>query len=541
MKNLARVELLLFCLATKSAMAVCDPTTEPHANKNGLKLFRVNASNVSAIGMNATDFIQAVVLGANAWNEQGNGGYFEYDGETNLTTLSETGCGQNYSIVTISDTCSTFVAANSAKCDNEQFVVTIYADQQAGCAGYPYGNGAGSSTVLDVAGLMTHEFGHSQGIGDQGPQDCTMFGVYGASYRTVQHRDLYERDLSQSFDCSGRRVLAGYKTTHSSTGFSTASVYTGGASVTKVSSGLAYDGSTAYFASTYHGGSSIQWDEGVNGADATVSNVGATNAIGLSSGLWREDSATDRMFYSFWDDDGTGMTSNHLLRTVTSTNKFSSAPTISNLSYCTGMSAWMTCSGTTNTHSAHRVAVGWLANIGESVTVWTEQDHSSSATSTNEIKIAVGTVNSSTLPDPSDTGLYSSVSPGVACFENFSGTLDCVLVYVPMSDTRNGVVSRRFSVTAQSNSYSIGWNLNSDYDFPAGTRTSGAIAVWYSLSHSKFFAAWRSTSAGQRIEVASSTDGASWSFVTYGLDATVAGPSAASMWRGNDNIIVYAR
>jgi len=101
-------------------------------------------------------------------------------------------------------------------------------------------------------------------------------------------------------------------------------------------------------------------------------------------------------------------------------------------------------------------------------------------------------------------------------------------------------VARRFSVTAGSNRYSIGWNLNSNYALPAGSRTPTSIAVWYSQSNSKFYAAWKSSTQGGDIEVASSTDGATWSMVTYGLAWSAAGPSAASLWRGNDNTIVIA-
>ena len=84
--------------------------------------------------------------------------------------------------------------------------------------------------------------------------------------------------------------------------------------------------------------------------------------------------------------------------------------------------------------------------------------------------------------------------------------------------------SGRFSATPGSTRYSIGWNLNSNYALPAGSRTANSIVARYSQANSKFYAAWRPSTPGGEIEVASCTDGATWSIVTYGLAWSVVGP-----------------
>ena len=158
----------------------------------------------------------------------------------------------------------------------------------------------------------------------------------------------------------------------------------------------------------------------------------------------------------------------------------------------------------------------------------------------NEIYISVGHVNDSTLAIPYQTNIRTSVPPSVSCQENFSGSYDCIMTYVTISDMTNTIKSRRFSVTSGTNNYNI--TLDTEYTVSTSAKTASPMALWYISTTDTFYLAFRSSETNQNIKVyESNTSGTSWNLVTSNLDYSITGPSAIGVFRGSNNQLVYTK
>jgi hypothetical protein len=233
----------------------------------------------------------------------------------------------------------------------------------------------------------------------------------------------------------------------------------------------------------------------------------------------------------------------HRVRQVRSGNEFASQ-TLTNLRHCTAMSGFMACStgNRADVYSAGRLSSAWLdGSIDRTVVAWMNQDHSSDGanTASNEIWISVGHVDNDTLSIPHKTGFRTAVPPSVVCMEDFYTIYDCVLLYVPIDDLSLQLRARRFYVTQSSNNYSVTFESGSGHLLPAAARTAEPFATWFISSNDTFYLAFRNLASGQQISVYSSLYGSSWSLVTSSLSDALTGPSAATTWRGTNNLLVY--
>lgn len=355
---------------------------------------------------------------------------------------------------------------------------------------------------------------------------------------SARRRQLYEWDFGCSTELSGKRSLTAYKRVHQSTGsFGSASSVI--ANVTKAHAGFA---TGTNWGMAYHRGTFTSWDKSADGTYTNLSNPGIQNGIGFVPGMWRETSAVDRVFYSYWQEWPTQYDeySRHAVRQIYSSNDFATQ-TADYLYHCTSMTGYFTCSNYAALASPGRLSVAYHQTINRSVVAWLNQERTNvSSSPSNEIWISVGHVANNRLSLPEKTGIRSAVPPGIACNADFSGSYDCVLLYVPIDDLTLRISAKHVQVVPESYGYRAYVNPM-EYKFPSGSRTSGPIAVWWNAGQSKFYAAWRRTASNQPIGVRSSAMGATWDFETSNLDSTYIAPSVANMFQGTNNLLVYAK
>jgi len=541
-------------------VGTCAGSSEPHTNFASVKTFKINRSSFTVLGITEDQAENAIVLGASVWNEQGNGGAFQYTGgSTRTTNLPDTlaGCvaetpDVDYSLVRVVTDCSApkagFDAYTFARCGGTQFEVIFYRqDSGAACANRNYGNGAVTGGN-DLAGLMAHEFGHPQDIGHPSNGEFATMG--NDDNPTARSRNLYHWDYKCSNEQTGHRNADVYSRIHTSSVFTADITYMTSENVVKATSGLTDDNGTLKWAAGYNRTSAASWDEDANGSYSDVSGVGISNGPGFVAGFFRETATTDRLMYTFREDkptDYTSETSVHEVFQAVSTDEFSTR-TLLPFSYCTSMTGaggTLSCSSTATMKSARPIAVGWLPTIGHSVVAWLNHDNGSdgSSASSNRIYISVGRANSNNfhLAEPHDTGIRSAVGPGLVCRENLNGTAyDCILGYVDITDMSNPIKIARYSVAWGTDRYELTQD-STVYSSAVGGTTANSITLWYLSSASKFYMAFKGSASLQKVIVQSSTDGTSWSTVTSGLADSLTPPSAASMFAGPNNLITYTR
>ena len=99
----------------------CEPSGQAHTNTNGLKRYKVNLESASLYGYTDVEALTSVMLGADTWNEYGNGGYFEYLG---TTTETDANCAAGYSVVRFTDECGDLGHAGQ-RYVGDQFKITL--------------------------------------------------------------------------------------------------------------------------------------------------------------------------------------------------------------------------------------------------------------------------------------------------------------------------------------------------------------------------------------------------------------------------------
>lgn len=191
-------------------------------SRRGLRRFKVNpwdAVNAGLIDSNSAS--QLAMLAAGNWNEQSNGGTYRFVGTTIDSDLPAdlsqcNNLGIDYSLVVYTNDCNSLHGQAIARCSGRQFVVKIY-PYNSSCQSRNHGNAAVAQGTYDYAGLLTHEFGHTQGLGHPtNGEEATLKPGLAAPHR----RSLYQWDLKCSFEITGRRQVTTYKRTHSASGFS---------------------------------------------------------------------------------------------------------------------------------------------------------------------------------------------------------------------------------------------------------------------------------------------------------------------------------
>lgn len=107
----------------------------------------------------------AVYNATEEWNNNANGGWFEYDGTTTLNFIPQKNCTpqQKINLVRIAQTCSgSNWGLHQMRCDNQNWMVTHCASNAGGSIPWTVGNV--TSTSQDVHANLAHEFGHALGL-----------------------------------------------------------------------------------------------------------------------------------------------------------------------------------------------------------------------------------------------------------------------------------------------------------------------------------------------------------------------------------------
>lgn len=549
----ARAAIALACTgfvvltATREARAQCTTSNVNHGNTNGGKNYRINALSLdllTTIG-NREAAASAVHLSAATWNNHANGGYFKIGLSTSDTSLPSTkaACdvaGINYSLVVVKDENGVKADTSGACVDAgvaTQFVITI---RTKDAGGIPWNWRSHGSTIgatqWDLVQTLTHELGHTQRLGHPNTEDASMTPT---TMGTNRSRDLYQWDLECNASISGHRSLTGFWRTHSST-FGSEIGFTAGTgwNVANLSAGVSNSTGSWLWAASVKQSACTNWLSSFNPATAHCTSISTIVGQSPTEAVWREDTTNDRIFFTEQTDFPTAYTatSTHRVSYRRSTDQFVSQIS-GGLSSCTSMSGFFTCAATAPVQTGKHVAVAWDNLNNRTVFAWANQNRSNNAQE-REIRIAIGNISNTTLPQHDSLGVQTSVAPGVACNAFSAGGYDCIVAYVDPSEVMNRVRTKRFFASSGANKYSLTIDpVAHDVSFAP---TASRIAAWYSSTTSKFYVATRPQRINELIEVFESTDGSTWS-VTGQLGTTIVGPSAASVWDGPVNALAFAR
>jgi hypothetical protein len=555
LQRLVRLAFALTCLgglvlfAPAEAAAACTTSNVNHGNTNGGKTYRVNAVSLdllTTIGSREA-VSSAIHMSAATWNNHANAGYFRIGLSTSDTSLPSTkaacdAAGINYSLVVVKNQNGS-KAVTSGACESggvaTQFVITINTKDSSGNL-WDFRTHASvmGANQWDLVQTMTHEFGHTMRLGHPSTEDATMTPT---TMGTNRSRDLYQWDLECAASISGHRSLTGYRYTHSAS-FSSESAFTSGTGwpVANVSVGVTSSATPGVWgwATSVKQSACTNWLSAFSPATAKCTSISTTVGMSPTEAVWREDTTNDRIFYADYLDLPTAYdaSSTHRVAYRRSTNQFTSQVSGS-LSSCTAMSGFFVCNGTTPVQSGKHVSVAWDNLHNRTVFAWVNQNRANNAQE-REIRLAIGNIAHTTLPQHDSLGVQSSVTPGVACESFSAGGFDCIVAYVDQTNTANRVRTRRFYASAGANKYNLVLDPNV-YDVSFAP-TASRVAAWYNGTNSKFYIATRPQRVNELTEIFESTDGATWTFLQT-LNASVVGPSAASVWEGPVNALVLAR
>lgn len=536
-------------------------------NTEGRIPYRIDAASFDALtGISRTEGDTAVKIGADTWNEQATAGHFveigtasDYDSDPNFY-LPEwknpawvDACDYiDASVVRVVNRClGGGLVMLSPRCKDpntgraDRFEIRIFAQTRPSgssndqCESIPWATGRAGRGEYDLAAIMVHEFGHALDLNHPTNDNFYATVMNAAARGTLRNRDVYKWDLDCTRYFSGTRSLTQYHRYH------VGGVLRGEGSfindVSQVSPGVTGITGQWNWAAAYRQTDALKWTVGL-GPLNTYNVANMPPGIAPTEATWREDASWSRVFWpSHVEDPVESWASNHPVQTFYWQDGFSPWG-YTMLRQCSEMSAWMYCpyAATERVYSGKPVSVAWNSAIGRSVFTWVHQDRSNYTYGINYkhnmVKVAFGYVDNYTITQPDELGVFSSVAPGVTCATGRAGGYDCIMAYVPDTDTWNHVYIKRFSANAAGNRYAVQTEPGIRRMY-FGARTASRIATWY--HYGKFWIAIRSLRSGQPLDVYSSVDGSSWAYEgEQGYSAI--GPTAVSYWGGN-NVLMYAR
>ena len=534
----------------RAAAGDCVTSNVNHGNTNKLKTYRINSSTFALLGINPNAGTGAVVKSADTWNEESNGGHFVLGRSTTLTRndipATKADCdaaGIDFSLVLVENT-SGAKAETVGKCSDAsgkatQFVIVVH-KTDAAANPWNFSIGAIGPTQWDLVQTLTHELGHTTRLGH--PANGENASMTPTSMGTNRSRDLYQWDLKCSSEISGHRSLKGYRRVHGGGALGAEALVTGDWAIAKISAGVTHLTGSWDWAHSTKRSDCMTWTRGLGTANTNCAG-GIDNRVGIgpTEATWREDHSIDKVFYASFDEFPTAFAADakHRARYSRSSNGFLSAISGS-LSTCTAMTGFLSCVDTTPIYTGKAIAVGWDDHNNRTVTVWANQTRLNDAAE-RQLRVSVGTVNHLTLPVFDSLGVQSNIPPAVACDALVGGDYDCIVAFTDQNDLLNEVKIRRFSASAGPQRYLLNLDPNI-HQVMLNVRTGSRLAVW--SNNGKFWLAVRpirTVGGNQLLELFSSVDGAAWVTEGAGLAAAATGPTAASVWAGPSNVLMYAR
>jgi hypothetical protein len=225
----------------------------------------------------------------------------------------------------------------------------------------------------------------------------------------------------------------------------------------------------------------------------------------------------------------------HSPRWVISGNEFDSE-SYANMYHCTVFSGFLNCLGYERVYSGVPVAVSHHDSLDASVFAWVNQTRSSSS-SNHEINIAVGRAADGIVGKRYTTGIKSLTSPGLACKNNDASGYDCVLAYVDLDSSSYLVRTRRFSVSAGSQYYTVSMDP-ATYTIGSSVRSANRVAAFH--HDGDWWVAMKRMETSDDIYLYKSTNGSTWTYNTRIYTSAITGPTSVG-WRTSDNIIAYVK
>ena len=510
--------------ATGGTETNCSSTSFNVAAPTSLEKFKVNVGTAVGLADSVDEAIQSIVLGASQWNEQASAGHFRYIDTTTDTDILL--CPDNSLVYYDTTTCATSAARTFSRCTDGSgnathvlIVIYKFADRTVPADGdcsdpedvNTFVNGA-ATAGRDLTALVAHEFGHALGIGEienGGGYTGTWYGTMrGNLTHRARQRNLYHWDLLCAEDRNGIRGVTGYNQTHTDTGgFLGEGTMTSSGAVAHASSGRTWGSGSSWWASAVHDrtGASYAKDPMPLATWNDVSGPSKFNAAFIAA-VFREPTTlyVDRVIYPYWSTGSYNQTDEHDLLQYRSFDWFATTETVEVMNHCTTMTADLACS-TTDTEdiqTARVPAVAWFHGIQRTAVAWQNHDNTGDGSNAEafELYVSIGSVDNNTLVQPSKTGIRSSVGPGLACSEGFSGSWDCVLAYVRADDPTNTVRARRIDATWSAAQFRYVLTYDTPYQLASGARTANSIAAWYNADNSTFYVAYRSSDKNQKIQ-----------------------------------------
>ncbi|MCG8592106.1 MAG: hypothetical protein MJE66_22650 [Proteobacteria bacterium] len=532
--------------------------------------YRINAASFDELPDVSRDAgAVAVIMGADAWNEQTTAADFRFLGTTSRTSLplAIEECkarGVDGSLVTVSTACLTGGYARMlGRCWRandgwSQFEMIIHTrwrpTRNDACEPIPWSVGLAQSGRLDLASVTTHEFGHALDIGHIPNEYAGVMNAVGV-YGTNRRRDLYLADIECAEVNAGARELRARYRLHVRGDLRNERTFLdAGASTPQAAVGVSRDPNGVWrwvAAFKLYGFGSYYWNWGL-GSQNEVFVLNEPSGLGLTVGTTHEAPEWARLFWPRRDEYiRHDWRSRHAVMYRFSDDGFATYGPTGLVAYCNDMSGWMQCARTrfgydvSFVHTAKAVSMTWDDANQRTVFAWVHQDRDFAPNSQNrQVRVAFGYIGHIQggwmLPAADEFGVRSSVSPGVACSAGRAGGYDCILAYVDDADPMASVRIKRFRGRPGAERVELeaepGWRR-----LLGNVGTTSRIAAWYHSNN--FYVAIRPTRRGQQLEVFRSPDGRNWTVVVGSWTGPyiTTGPTAASTWTRGNNVLMYLR